>query len=548
MWRLIILATAVLVTVISFSATIKYVADGRLDALSALKFMMLAVLPMLQYALPFAAGFGTTLAYHRMAQDNELVASHAGGVSHRALLVPGMISGLILAGSVSLLSEQVIPRFLGTMEQLISKDAARMIVASVQRGEAISFGNVLVHADSVKELGPDAASGASDRLLLNHIAAITLNDDADVQTELTANRAWVYLFPGVSRAGGGGGEFSDQERSTFVLMRIENIVYKMDNKSGTQAVMDFEQDIDAGVRDDPKFLTWSELRALRKTPEQMSWVEQRRRNLAAHMAHRPTINAILESLKTTGRATLVSDDGAEVTFEGRWMAWRPSAGRWEVLRRDGQERVIVDVQRDGRVTRHQAQLARLRIRQVSRKGDRDMHLELELEEVLTSLPGVSGDAANEQRRVSLRKLRLRDDPLESLRQMGSYELIDLAEKRRVDPTRNEEFLAGPIHELESRVEDLQREITSKQHERMAMSVNCFVMILAGAVIAMHLRNSLPLIVYLGSFFPALLTVITISAGQQMTHDNGLVGLILLWGGVVGMFIYTGVLYFVLSRH
>src|SRR5689334_14507743 len=83
LWRLILLSTIVLVAVISFVAAIKPLADGKLAPLETLKFMGLAIIPMLQWALPFAAGFGATLAYHRLSHDNELTAAYAGGVSHR---------------------------------------------------------------------------------------------------------------------------------------------------------------------------------------------------------------------------------------------------------------------------------------------------------------------------------------------------------------------------------------------------------------------------------------------------------------------------------
>ena len=52
--------------------------------------MGLAMVPMLQYVLPFAAGFGATLAYHRQTSENELTAAKASGVSHRALLMPAL--------------------------------------------------------------------------------------------------------------------------------------------------------------------------------------------------------------------------------------------------------------------------------------------------------------------------------------------------------------------------------------------------------------------------------------------------------------------------
>src|SRR5688500_9453843 len=83
--RLVLLTTSVLVVVIVFAAAVRYTAAGKLGPLETLRFMGLAMVPMLQYALPFAAGFGATLAYHRIAQDNELKAAAASGLSHRAL-------------------------------------------------------------------------------------------------------------------------------------------------------------------------------------------------------------------------------------------------------------------------------------------------------------------------------------------------------------------------------------------------------------------------------------------------------------------------------
>ncbi|MFN7022309.1 MAG: hypothetical protein ACK4WH_13405, partial [Phycisphaerales bacterium] len=98
------------------------------------------------------------------------------------------------------------------------------------------------------------------------------------------------------------------------------------------------------------------------------------------------------------------------------------------------------------------------------------------------------------------------------------------------------------------VDDLMREVLSKQQERLAMSAACLVMVLIGATMALRLRDSLPLAVYMWAFFPALATVICISAGQRMTHGSGLVGLPLLWAGVAALGVY-GVFEFVkLVRH
>jgi hypothetical protein len=110
------------------------------------------------------------------------------------------------------------------------------------------------------------------------------------------------------------------------------------------------------------------------------------------------------------------------------------------------------------------------------------------------------------------------------------------------------LIAGPLESLKTRIEDLRREILSKRHERMAMSVACLVMVVLGSVMALRLRESLPLTIYLWAFFPALTAVLTVSAGQQLTHEHGVAGLFLMWGGVAGLAGYTFVEFTRLSRH
>src|SRR5204863_9046552 len=121
------------------------------------------------------------------------------------------------------------------------------------------------------------------------------------------------------------------------------------------------------------------------------------------------------------------------------------------------------------------------------------------------------------------------DPLTALMAKPSRELLAEAAKR--DAGGRDPFVRWPAEDLRIRLKRLMREITSKRHERAADAMACLVMVLAGAVTAMRLGGSLPVAVYLWSFFPALFTVITIATGQQMTHQLGIGGLTVLWGGV-----------------
>ena len=118
-------------------------------------------------------------------------------------------------------------------------------------------------------------------------------------------------------------------------------------------------------------------------------------------------------------------------------------------------------------------------------------------------------------------------------------------QRTGDPSN---FVRAPRDELSKSISSLDREITSKQHERLARAFACLVMVMIGAVMAMRLRLAMPLTVYLWSFFPALAATIGISMGQQMTHQQGIVGLPALWAGPVLLSILALVEYTRLRRH
>ncbi|MGA1709405.1 MAG: LptF/LptG family permease, partial [Phycisphaerales bacterium] len=81
--RTTILVTTVLVTVIAFGAAVRPLAQNLLGPADLPRFLLLACVPMLQYALPFAAAFATVSVYHRMSVDREVQAMEAAGFPMR---------------------------------------------------------------------------------------------------------------------------------------------------------------------------------------------------------------------------------------------------------------------------------------------------------------------------------------------------------------------------------------------------------------------------------------------------------------------------------
>jgi hypothetical protein len=194
-WRVVLITALVLVCVVSFAAVVKFLGEGKLGPVDALRFMLVIAVPMMHYTLPFAAGFGATLAYHRMTADGEILAAHAGGIGHRSVLMPAVLAALVLGAGLAYLNQRTIPHMLRSSQRMVTENIAEIVRASIESSQSVSFDNFLLHADGVKAFGPDASSGASERMLLTGVVAVEFDRKGQIRSEATAARAWLWVFP-----------------------------------------------------------------------------------------------------------------------------------------------------------------------------------------------------------------------------------------------------------------------------------------------------------------------------------------------------------------
>ncbi|MGH7244640.1 MAG: LptF/LptG family permease [Phycisphaerales bacterium] len=540
--RNLLLATSVLVTVIAFAATIKPLADGRLAPFEALKFLLLAMPPMLAYALPFAGCFASTLVYHRLSSDNEFVAAAAGGVSHRSLLVPAAILGVIMFGGMLALNAQIIPRFLVTMQNMITEDVAKILATRINRGQSVELRKLLVFADRAQPIELEAGSEARTALVLARPTVLECDDAGNVVSEGSAGRATLWVFPESSTA--------DSGPTTRIAMRFEDFASK-DVKTGlvTGKTLPVSITVPSSLSDDPKFLRSDELRELRTKPERMSWIDLRRRRLADELALRRALDDMSRSLAAAGSFTLLDAAGRQVVV--RAAAIKPGNNRtWNVIPAAGAN-IEVDLLRleGGGLSRTGGvrYLARSVVLSPDTSDEHpagEMALRLELRDVASSPLNEPGSTdSSKQARVSLASLLAPKDQLASLLKLSTFPLLVESVSSEKDPN-----IAVRAGDLRNMIAFLQDEITSRQHERWAVAASCLVMMITGAVTALRFSRSLPLTVYLWSFFPALVCVITISGGQQFARSSGMIGLPLLWAGVGALALYTFWTYLIVRKH
>lgn len=580
--RLLGITTLALVAIIAFAGAIKPLADGRLSLDQALRFMGLLAIPMAQFALPFAAGFSATIVYHRFASDNEAMAASVAGLGHKALLTPALVLGLSLSAILGVLSFEVIPPVLREAQKVLVTDGTRLLVSQLNRGESVrlSFGGsdaVNLYADGA--LPPERPkpgtrayeTGASRIIVLEGVLA----EQARAEGEpLYASAERVYLLV-----------YDGGDDGTSITLRFENATGYVSRGSESEAEVFTVGPLrlPSALVDDPKFLTWGAMDEALRRPRALSKTDSNARVLAARLGERDAMRRLEGDFELRDGARFFvstefeSDAGETLEVEGARLVYDPHipeldpnepdperakrralrdrTDRWRVEPVDGAEWVrVVRIAPTGPALTHLARHAwiELPIEQAGRE-ERVTRARLVLEDVV-SLDGVRSRpfslSGSEPSRAQLVYPDLLPEGFrpDILTDLPVKDLLVRAENPDLKDSALTAYVETVARDLRTRVDEQAQEIFSKRQERLAFSAACCVMVLVGATIALRMRESLPLPVYLWSFLPALGCIITIGAGQRLVHRNGAIGLVVLWGGVAALFALFVFHYSRLRRH
>jgi len=570
-WRLlaaelakgVLLSTGAIVLVVAFGATVKPVAEGAIGALDAIKFMAVATVPMLQYALPFGAGMAATLGYHRFASENEATAAAAGGVSHASLIAPALAAGLALGLALLALTGTVSPRFTRTLESIVTRDAASSIVRQIERGESVQIDDVILHADRAFQVGADPDTGAIDYFILEGVVAAAVDGaTGGLSADVAASRADVWLYP------------AEQEGEDVVAVYM--VVGGGVAKQRGEALISLRKTefgpwiVPGALGDDLDYMTDPQLAAVAENPESFRPVRRRRDQAAAELAEARARTEIADTLAATAALALNDPAGGRIALRDARLAPAASvpqadppadppddpaggprveprvgeadaasepAGRLVLVPSEGAASLDITWRReDGTLRQLRAASAALEI-DVS---PRDAATRIAL-----TLSGVESDRALEGRRDELAvgtDLRLPADPAPRAFRLPAADLIEIA-RATEDPA-----IAKAGADLAGYILDVKREANANRHERAALSVAGFIMTPLGAIMALRLRESIPLHVYLWSFFPALACVIIASGGSSIAEAHGAPGLAVIWSGCAAFALFALFEFVRLRRH
>lgn len=517
--KVLLLTTTVIVVVVAFGAVIKPLTGNLLGPGGILKYIFLAMVPMLQYALPFSAGFAATIVTHRFASDNEVQAMSVSGISYRVILLPQVVLGLVLTIFMFFLVQTAIPRFLGLMSDVITHDAAQVFVSTIRSGEPFRAGDFMIYADRIA-LDETLADSSIQRIRMEGVAAIQISGAGQLDTEFVARSGTADLYS------------IGSDLIVKVAFRDATILRPSESTVAFMALVEpMPTLIDCGWERSPKYLPWSELLEVVRDPSKGALVTNARNTLWKSIAPAILIDQLGVEIAKSGNGLLIGEEAGR-TYEihdailgGNGLVPLPPAKRLRVIEREGEipmrEAFAVSAALIGTensvgstgTSRLDLVLVDPRTRNLRGTDDRSVRwparivgLSLGKDEGQTSVHA----SIEEAQRIAAQTL----PPLNAYAPAAK------------------QFVAG----VEHAIFDTLYEALSHVWMRFAQPISVVLMLVLGGVLAIWRRESLPLTIFLLAFLPAIANVLLIASGQSILRSSRVsFGLSVMWMGNIILF-------------
>ena len=509
--KTILLTATVLVAVIAFGTAIKPLSRNLLGGADILKYVMFAMIPMMEYALPFAAGFGATLVMHRLAGDNEVLAMSSCGLSPRRIFRPIFLLAAVLLLVMLALVEFLVPVFWTRMESLLAHDVTRLLASSVERGEAFTLGDTRIYADEVLVTEMPEGSQAETRMVLVGVAALQVDERGEPETEFTAEYATMDLY-------------RMEGRSILKLVLGDATVFRSGDGSLVRVPTAEPRAIDLGrgFRLGVKMLTLPEMFAVQAAP-------------AEYPSLQPQVDRIRRLLVREATLRFLKDEltaGRQVEFEdrGRDTSWRIISAE-SVTQEDGGfvlQAPVIERGGDG-PSRRRARASSLVLTEDWRDG------RMVLDIALTEPQPIDDQSGSEVRwPTEIRSLNLPPSAELNAQEETPTEVVSMArafESKEIEFVSLGKQLGGAIKTFDNAAQRLLWDIEGRMQQRMAQACTGPLLLILGAILAIRLRGSPPLTVYAIAFLPAILDIVLISGGEQSLRKGPTPGgYLLIWSG------------------
>jgi len=478
--------------------------------------------------LPMAALFAGALVYGRLANDNELDACRASGISLPTMTYPGLALAIMVAMANLVLSFYVMPVFVHRAEKSFKANAKQILFRNIERRRYYELppdGRYLIYADK--------ANMHNDTLLG---AVVTeMNKNNQIEKIIMAEEAKVIF----------------NMHDTFSEVQI--IAYKPTQMGpegeGGAELGSVTREVGSLLGDEINFKKIDEMRRIKADLMQFFPIAQQAREMYGQLLIELLAQDILNSKFQILNSKFPGGTGYELLGE-------PNSVKF-TARQCGVQGAEVELSDNVVVTEYQTDSKRP-LRTLSCPAA-SLHLEGDkLTPKLTMDVRSAQDAGSGQliMRYIIRGLipppaveaRVNEFKTES----GSLKTEKLArplsEIRGLDPSDD---LAGMQGRLERLIRITFAEIKAEIHSRLVFGMGCVPMILIGIGLGIIKKGGHLLSAFGASCVPAAVLIVCIMSGKQLTQNlnaQTISGIAVMWMGLGFLALVTLGIYARLLRH
>ncbi|MBN2590899.1 MAG: LptF/LptG family permease [Sedimentisphaerales bacterium] len=496
--------------------------------------IMFYFLPItLTFVLPIAALFAGSLVYGRFTSDNELDACRASGISIINLVIPGLFLAIVVAISNLFLSFYVMPTFVHLAEKSIKTDIKQMLFRSIEQN-----GYYKVPPENKYLIYADYVDNKNDML---RGVVITKLEGVKISDIFTTESAKIKIIP--------------HKTTNEVQITIHN-GYQMSNKETISlSALPFTTEFGSLLADNITFKKIDEMREIKADLMRFEPVAKNAYKTLKQFTAELFVYDIHNKISEINNNDLINENSPaqEYVYE---LAGEPNSVKFSLVPCTVQKEQI-------------SLTSDITLIEFNNKNPNDAHT-YKCKEAFFRFEGSRNDftLAMDIRGArdinsgeikmwdSITGLKIPKDTEKLIKQFytdkGSINVHKLASGLNnlvgFEPSRELKILQSILNE------DIQKtnmEIKAEIHSRLVFGIGCISMILIGIGLGILKRGGHLLSAFGTSCIPAVILVVCIMSGKQLTENIGaqsLSGITVMWAGCGSLFLFAIGLYYYLLKN
>lgn len=513
--RIFVLTVIALTLMLSPGSMIEPIQKYGASPLQVLWILIYTLPIILTFVLPVSAIFASALVYGRFANDNELDACRASGISILTMIYPGLFLALLVSICNLVLSFHVMPQFIHMAQQVVQSDAKQICFRNIQRK-----GHYNIPGSGYK-IKADYVDLKEDQLL--GVVIVEYKNDTFRKT-IEADSANVKILP--------QDKFSE-------LNIVATDVYQTDiDGSGVYSRrLPLKYRFENLLGDNIRFKRLKEIKQIRENPTEFYPIHK--------MVEKAYVQLIMEALGENIRDAFKDDqqggyyrnlksDQKHLVFKADQCVVKSNStielsGNVSFIENDAENKSISQWQCNRAIIQPETEL------------DTSSFVMTLYEAVRT------GDSGEVQLRFRpfFRNLKL---PLAIKEKLPDNKLKAVTALARKD--EHSRILKSPSVELKTMVRDIGAvinetlvEIKTEISSRLVFGVGCIVLILISIGLGIFYKGGHVLVAFAISMLPAAFLVICMMGGKNMAKNAGAhgteLGISLMWIGLGVLVIVLG---------